>query len=35
VPDLKGNLDAFRALPLTEASKAQILSRTALTIWPE
>ena len=34
VPDIKQNLDAFRALPLSEAAKQQILSKTALAIWP-
>jgi uncharacterized protein len=34
VPDIKQNLDDFRALPLKEAIKQQILSRTALNIWP-
>jgi uncharacterized protein len=34
VRDLKGSLDAFRALPLPEESKRQILSQTALAIWP-
>lgn len=34
VPDIKKNLDDFRALPLTEEIKQQILSKTALSIWP-
>lgn len=34
VPDIKKNLDDFRALPLKEEVKQQILSRTALSIWP-
>ncbi len=34
VPDIKRNLDDFRALPLPEAVKQQILSTTALSIWP-
>jgi uncharacterized protein len=34
VPDIKTNLDEFRALPLHEESKLQILSKTALSIWP-
>lgn len=34
VPEIKHNLDAFRRLPLPEAAKEQILSKTALTIWP-
>jgi hypothetical protein len=35
VPDIKQNLDEFRALPLSEEVKETILSRTALAIWPE
>jgi uncharacterized protein len=35
VPDMKKNLDDFRALPLAPATQEQILSKTALTIWPE
>src|SRR5437016_4377517 len=35
VPDIKRNLDDFRSLPLTDAVKDQILSRTALEIWPK
>ena len=34
MPDIKKNLNDFRALPLTEESKQQILSKTALSIWP-
>ena len=34
VPDIKRNLDDFRELPLSAAVQEQILSRTALTIWP-
>ncbi len=34
VPDIKQNLDDFRALPLPDAAKQQILSQTALSIWP-
>jgi len=34
VPDVKKNLDDFRALPLTNPVKEQILSNTALSIWP-
>jgi uncharacterized protein len=34
VPDIKKNLDDFGALPLTEEIKNQILSKTALSIWP-
>jgi predicted TIM-barrel fold metal-dependent hydrolase len=35
VPEIKTNLDDFRALPLPEAVKHQVLSKTALNIWPE
>jgi predicted TIM-barrel fold metal-dependent hydrolase len=34
VPDIKKNLQEFRALPLSEAVQHQILTKTALTIWP-
>jgi hypothetical protein len=34
VPDIKRNLDEFRALPLSEEVKETILSRTAMAIWP-
>ena len=34
VPDIKKNLDEFRGLPLAEEIQQQILSKTALTIWP-
>lgn len=34
VPDIKKNLDDFRALPLKDEVKRQILSKTALSIWP-
>lgn len=34
VPDMKQNLDDFRALPLSDEVKEQILSKTALSIWP-
>jgi hypothetical protein len=34
VPDIMQNLDQFRALPLSDAAREQILSKTALTIWP-
>ena len=34
VPDIKKNLDDFRGLPLKEETKQQILSKTALSIWP-
>ncbi len=34
VPEIKKNLDDFRSLPLSEETKQQILSKTALSIWP-
>ena len=34
VPDIKQNLDDFRELPLSPDVQEQILSRTALGIWP-
>jgi uncharacterized protein len=34
VPDIKKNLDDFRALPISEEMKQQILCKTALSIWP-
>ncbi len=34
VPDIKRNLDDFRALPLPDTCKRQILAETALSIWP-
>lgn len=34
VPEIKKNLDDFRALPLPDATRHQILSKTALGIWP-
>jgi len=35
VPDVKKNLDDFRALPLSDEAKRKILSDNALRIWPE
>jgi predicted TIM-barrel fold metal-dependent hydrolase len=35
VPDVKENLQEFRALPLPKDIQDQILSKTALEIWPE
>jgi predicted TIM-barrel fold metal-dependent hydrolase len=35
VPEVKQNLDAFRSLPLREETQQQILSETALAIWPD
>ena len=34
VPEIKKNLDDFCALPLEKRLQQQILSKTALTIWP-
>jgi predicted TIM-barrel fold metal-dependent hydrolase len=34
VPDIKQNLDDFRALPLSAGAKEQILTKNALSIWP-
>ena len=34
VPEIKKNIDDFRALPLNEVVRQQILCRTALEIWP-
>ncbi len=34
VRETRNNLDDFRALPLSEQARQQILSRTALSIWP-
>jgi predicted TIM-barrel fold metal-dependent hydrolase len=34
VPDVKKNLEDFRNLPLKRKVQEQILSRTALAIWP-
>lgn len=34
VPEIERNLQDFRALPLTEEARQQILSKTALSIWP-
>ena len=35
IPDISQNLEQFRQLELSSEIKEQILSRTALTIWPE
>lgn len=32
--DIRRNIDAIRALPLSDGAKEQILSKTALAIWP-
>jgi predicted TIM-barrel fold metal-dependent hydrolase len=34
VSDIRQNLEDFRALPLSDATKDQILTRTALSLWP-
>ena len=34
VPEIEKNLVEFRALALSESAKEQILSKTALEIWP-
>jgi hypothetical protein len=34
IPDIKQNLDQFQALTLSDAVKEQILSKTALEMWP-
>jgi uncharacterized protein len=35
IPDIRKNLDQFQDLGLTQDIKEQILSRTALAIWPD
>ena len=35
VPDVKRNLEEFKALPMSEAMREQILSKTAASLWPE
>jgi hypothetical protein len=35
VPDVKQNLDEFKALPMSEEMRQQILSKTAASLWPE
>jgi predicted TIM-barrel fold metal-dependent hydrolase len=34
VPEIKNNVDDFRALPLESSVRDQILTKTALSIWP-
>jgi predicted TIM-barrel fold metal-dependent hydrolase len=34
VPDIRKNLEEFKALPLAPQVQDQILSKTALTLWP-
>ena len=33
--DIRRNIDAIRALPISGAAKENILSKTALSVWPE
>jgi hypothetical protein len=35
VPDVKRNLEEFKALPMSEEMREQILSKTAASLWPE
>jgi uncharacterized protein len=35
VPDVKQNLDDFKALPMSAVMREQILSKTAAALWPE
>jgi hypothetical protein len=35
VPEIEKNLVEFRGLALNESAKDQILSKTALEVWPE
>ncbi len=35
VPDVKQNLEEFKALPMSEGMREQILSKTASLLWPE
>jgi predicted TIM-barrel fold metal-dependent hydrolase len=35
VPDVKQNLEAFQALPISHDMQDQILTRTAAVLWPE
>jgi predicted TIM-barrel fold metal-dependent hydrolase len=35
VPEIKKNLDDFRALAISDEAKQQMLSKTAAMIWPE
>ncbi len=35
VPDIKQNVDEFRALPISETMREQIFEKTAAQIWPE
>ena len=35
IPDIRQNLEQFQALDLSAEMKEQVLSKTALAIWPE
>jgi predicted TIM-barrel fold metal-dependent hydrolase len=35
VPDVKQNLEEFKALPMSAEMREQILSKTAASLWPE
>jgi predicted TIM-barrel fold metal-dependent hydrolase len=35
VPDMGGNLEQVKALPISEDAKRAILSENALKLWPE
>jgi predicted TIM-barrel fold metal-dependent hydrolase len=35
IPTIEQNLEQFRALALPDAVKEQILSKTALEMWPQ
>ena len=35
VPEVKHNLEEFKALPMSEEMREQILSKTAASLWPE
>jgi uncharacterized protein len=35
IPDIKKNMEQFQALEMSAEIKEQVLSKTALAIWPE
>jgi predicted TIM-barrel fold metal-dependent hydrolase len=35
VPDIKQNLEEFKALPMSVEMRQQILEKTAASLWPE
>ena len=35
IPDIRKNLEQFQTLDLSAEMKEQVLSKTALAIWPE